>query len=96
MRSTSEANAILSRARDKDSQIAVDRYDAIKPYLGEDPPPITKVNRSIRHFFGVEAKSPEFSQFQWKDFYVRLLQAINEPLIDKKIDYQDRKLYLNL
>jgi len=41
--SASEANAILHRARDKDSQIAIDRYDAIKPYLGEDLPPITKV-----------------------------------------------------
>lgn len=36
---------------------------------------------------GLEAKAPEFSQFDWKDFYIRLLKLLNEPLVEKKINY---------
>lgn len=36
---------------------------------------------------GLEARAPEFSQFDWKDFYIRLLKLLNEPLVEKKINY---------
>ena len=38
---------------------------------------------------GVEACSPEFSQFNWIDFYIRLLKALLDPLVDVKIKYQN-------
>ncbi|PSF31746.1 AAA family ATPase [Aphanothece hegewaldii CCALA 016] len=50
-----------------------------------------EVDKGKIPIFGVEAKSPEFSQFDWKDFYIRLLKAVNEPLIDKKITYEHEK-----
>lgn len=40
---------------------------------------------------GISAVSPEFSQFDWQDFYIRSLRALREPLIDKKISYKDPK-----
>jgi energy-coupling factor transporter ATP-binding protein EcfA2 len=49
-----------------------------------------EIDRGKIPIFGVESKSPELSQFEWKDFYIRLLEAINEPLIDKKIAYHDK------
>jgi energy-coupling factor transporter ATP-binding protein EcfA2 len=49
-----------------------------------------EIDRGKIPIFGVESKSPELSQFEWKDFYIRLLEAINEPLIDKKIVYHDK------
>lgn len=50
-----------------------------------------EVDKGKIPIFGVEAKSPEFGQFDWKDFYIRLLKAVNEPLIDKKITYEHEK-----
>ncbi len=45
---------------------------------------------------GIEAISPEFSNFDWKDFYVRCLIALKEPCITKKINYRETKLTLRL
>lgn len=41
---------LLHRARPKDIEIANQRYEIIQPYLQENTPPITKVNRSIRRW----------------------------------------------
>ena len=38
----------------------------------------------------VEAAAPESGQFHWKDYYTRALIALNEPLVDRKIDYAVR------
>lgn len=38
---------------------------------------------------GVEALAPDSSNFDIKDFYIRSLQALREPLIDHKIFYED-------
>ncbi|SCW81938.1 AAA domain-containing protein [Paenibacillus tianmuensis] len=38
---------------------------------------------------GVEALAPDSSNFDIKDFYIRSLQALREPLIDYKIYYED-------
>jgi AAA domain len=51
-----------------------------------------EIDRGKIPIFGVESKSPELSQFEWKDFYIRLLEAINEPSIDKKIVYHDKSV----
>lgn len=45
---------------------------------------------------GIEASAPEFSNFDWKDFYVRALQALREPMIEKKVNRTDSKLKLRL
>ncbi|UBF28556.1 AAA family ATPase [Kovacikia minuta CCNUW1] len=44
----------------------------------------------------IEAIAPEFSNFDWKDFYVRALMALKEPMIEKKISRTDSKLKLRL
>ncbi len=40
-------------------------------------------------FASVEAVASGFGNFRWKDYYVRALTALKEPLIDKKILYAD-------
>lgn len=35
-----------------------------------------------------EAIAPENGKFGWKDYYIRALTALSEPLIDRKIDYE--------
>lgn len=46
-------------------------------------------DKTILPFVSVELISPDSGVFNWKDFYVRVLQAMEEPLIDKKIIYED-------
>jgi Cdc6-like AAA superfamily ATPase len=36
---------------------------------------------------GIEAVAPDCGNFGWKDYYHRVLRALEEPLIDYKIDY---------
>ena len=45
---------------------------------------------------GIEVAAPEFINFDWKDFYVRALMALQEPLIEKKISHTNTKLKLRL
>ncbi len=49
--------------------------------------PELKHNQGKIPVIGLEAKAPEFSQFDWKDFYIRLLKLLDEPLVEKKIHY---------
>ena len=37
---------------------------------------------------GIEAVAPDCGNFSWKDYYRRVLRALEEPLIDYKIDYE--------
>jgi SpoVK/Ycf46/Vps4 family AAA+-type ATPase len=53
--------------------------------------PDLEVDKGRIPIFGIESKAPEFSQFEWKDFYIRLLKALNEPLIDQKVSMGDSK-----
>ena len=55
--------------------------------LTEKALPELKHNQGKIPVVGLEAKAPEFSQFDWKDFYIRLLKVLNEPLVEKKINY---------
>jgi len=43
---------------------------------------------------GIEAVAPELGNFDWKDFYYRALIALQEPMIDNKINYSSTKLKL--
>ena len=45
-----EVQNLLLKARPQDLETANARYEAIKPYLGENSPPITKASRSIRRW----------------------------------------------
>ena len=36
----------------------------------------------------VEAPAPETSSFGWKDFYVRIMEAMGEPLIERKVSVE--------
>jgi hypothetical protein len=41
---------------------------------------------------GLEIAAPERGDFRWKDYYTRALQALDEPLMARKIDYGVRHL----
>lgn len=45
---------------------------------------------------GVEAVAPESRNFNWKDYYTRALIALEEPLIDHKVNYGVRGIYLDI
>jgi hypothetical protein len=47
---TSEVQKLLLKARPIDLETANARYEAIKPYLEKNSPPITKANRSLRRW----------------------------------------------
>lgn len=42
---------------------------------------------------GLEAVASESGQFNWKDYYIRALMALDEPLIQHKVDYRKRALH---
>jgi len=44
---------------------------------------------------GLEAVAPDSGNFSWKDYYRRALRALEEPLIDHKIDYATRHVCRN-
>lgn len=44
---------------------------------------------------GLEAVAPDSGNFSWKDYYRRALRALEEPLIDYKIDYATRYVFRN-
>jgi hypothetical protein len=44
---------------------------------------------------GLEAVAPDSGNFSWKDYYRRALRALEEPLIDHKIDYAARHVSRN-
>lgn len=41
-------------------------------------------NQGIIPFLGIRAIAPDSGNFDWKDFYIRSLEELNEPLIHKK------------
>lgn len=44
---------------------------------------------------GFEAVAPDSGSFSWKDYYRRALRALEEPLIDYKIDYATHQVFRN-
>ena len=51
----------------------------------------SEVDKSIIPVTGIELPNPDLGKFNWKDFYYRVLSALNEPLIDYKIDVNKNK-----
>ncbi|MEQ2528860.1 TniB family NTP-binding protein [Bacillaceae bacterium CLA-AA-H227] len=47
-----------------------------------------ELDRSMIPVSGIELPSPDLGKFNWKDVYYRVLEGLNEPLIDKKIDVE--------
>lgn len=41
-------------------------------------------DKSIIPVSGIELPNPDLGKFNWKDFYLRVLISLNEPLVDKK------------
>ena len=58
--------------------------------------PLMEVDKGYIPISGVEIKTPEDSNFDWNDFYVRALMALEEPMIDKKINRTGARLKLRL
>jgi DNA transposition AAA+ family ATPase len=58
----------------------------IKQIIKESTEEMNK-DKSLIPIICVEAISPDSGQFNWKDYFKRCLEALEEPLIDDKIDY---------
>lgn len=52
--------------------------------------PDLEIDRGRIPVVAVEAIAPESGNFNWKDHFIRSLEAMDEPLIDRKIDYPVR------
>ncbi len=52
-------------------------------------------DKSFIPIVGMEIVSPDSGKFSWIDYYKRALQELNEPMIDKKIDYDQLFLKSN-
>lgn len=72
-------STLLRRVSQKITEAALPEMETDKGYI-----PIA----------GIEAIAPEFSNFDWKDFYYRALLALQEPMIDNKINRSSTKLKL--
>jgi thymidine kinase len=57
--------------------------------------PSLEINRGRIPVVGIEAVAPESRNFSWKDYYTRALIALEEPLIDHKIDYEVNGIHRN-
>lgn len=47
-----------------------------------------EVDKGYIPIIGIEAMSPDLSQFDWKDFYVRTLKALSDPFVNEKHSYK--------
>lgn len=52
--------------------------------------PQLKVDRGMIPITGIELVSPDLGNFNWKDYYRRSLEALYEPMINNKINYEKR------
>lgn len=50
-------------------------------------------NRGVIPIVSIESVASDSGNFNWKDFYKRSLEQLNEPLIDKKVDYDKIKCF---
>lgn len=67
----------------------------IEQQLWEEALPELEQDQGRVPVVGIEAIAPETGKFQWKDYYTRLLLALDEPLVQFKIDYAIRGLRRN-
>lgn len=68
----------------------------VEQRLMQEALPDLENNRGRIPVVGVEAVAPDSRNFSWKDYYTRALIALEEPLIDNKIDYGVRGIYRNM
>ena len=68
----------------------------VEQRLMQEALPELEINRGRIPVVGVEAVAPAERNFSWKDYYTRALIALEEPLIDNKIDYGVRGIYRNI
>lgn len=60
-------------------------YNKVIKNLYKDEESNMAKNHGIIPFLGTRAIAPEYGNFDWKDFYMRTLEKLNEPLIGKKV-----------
>ena len=68
----------------------------VEQKLMQDFLPLAEINRCHIPVVGVEAVAPAERNFNWKDYYTRALVALEEPLIDNKVDYGVKGIYRNI
>jgi hypothetical protein len=66
-------------------RVQKDLVEVVLPDLKKDPGRIALVC--------VEAVAPDSGNFNWKDYYIRALEAFDEPLINKKVDMALRTVH---
>jgi hypothetical protein len=65
----------------------------IQKQLLEESRPDMERNPGHIPVVGMEVIAPESGTFNWRDYYIRALTVLDEPLIECKIDYNVRGLY---
>lgn len=68
----------------------------IEKQLREDALPELEQDWGRIPVIGVEAVAPESGNFNWKDYYSRVLLALDEPMLGHRIDYGTRGLRRNV
>ncbi len=69
--------------------------ERVEQHLIEAAAAIVPNNPAHIPVVGLEAVSPETGRFNWKDYYRRALEALEEPLVRAKIDYGLRGIERN-
>ena len=67
----------------------------IEKQLWEEALPELEQDQGRVPVVGIEAIAPESGNFHWRDYYARLLLALDEPLVKYKNDYTSRGLRRN-
>lgn len=62
-------------------------FKKVKKTIVERMMTILEANRGIIPFAALEAVAPDNGNFDWKDFYIRLLEELREIAIEHKVDY---------
>jgi len=62
-------------------------YKKVQSTIIERMMPVLEADRGIIPYAALEAVAPDNGIFDWKDFYIRLLEEFREIAIDNKIDY---------
>ncbi|KNB74243.1 hypothetical protein ADS79_03220 [Brevibacillus reuszeri] len=63
-------------------------YTRMLKKLTEDALPLIEKDPGMIPVVGHEAISPDSGNFDWKDFFVRTLELLMEPLIDHKVEFR--------
>jgi len=64
----------------------------IEQQLNEDLAATVERNPGQIAVASVEAVAPDSGDFRWKDYYLRALKALDDPLLEQRIDYRVRNI----